>query len=95
MEDKVITIMSCPYARALLIQGQLEAEGIECYLKNINLIQPDIATGVKVRVNKSDADKAYTIIDSMKEKFGEGKMKAVKKLKDIRRILVPVDFSDF
>jgi nucleotide-binding universal stress UspA family protein len=95
MEDKVITIITCSYARALLIQGQLESEGIECYLKNINLVQPDIATGVNVRIHKSDADKAYSIIETMKDNFGEGKMEAVNKLKNIRRILVPVDFSEF
>lgn len=95
MEDKVITIVRCPYARALLIQGQLEAEGIECYLTNINLVQPDIATGVNVRINKSEASKAYTLIEEMKDKFGTDKLKAVKKLRNIRRILVPIDFSEF
>jgi len=95
MEDKVITIIRCPYSRAHLIKGQLEAEGIECFLSNINLVQPDIATGVNVKINKSDADRAYTIIENMKDNFGVDKLKAVKKLRDIRRILVPVDFSEF
>lgn len=95
MEDKVITIISCPYSRAHLIKGQLEAEGIECFLSNINLVQPDIATGVNVRINKSDASRAYTIIEEMKDHFGADKLKAIKHLKDIRRILLPVDFSEF
>lgn len=95
MEDKVITIVSCPYSRAHLIKGQLEAEGIECFLTNINLVQPDIATGVNVRIHKSDENRAYNIIEDMKDNFGNAKMKAVQQLRDIRRILVPVDFSAF
>jgi hypothetical protein len=63
MEDKVITIISCPYSRAHLIKGQLEAEGIECFLSNINLVQPDIASGVDVNINKEDASRAYEIIE--------------------------------
>ncbi len=95
MEDKVITILSCPYFRAILIKGQLEANGIECFLTNINLVQPDIATGVNVRIHRSDEEKAYTIIEDMKDNYGDDKMKAINHLKDIRRILVPVDFSEF
>ena len=81
MEDKVITILSCTYSRAQLINGQLEANGIECFLTHVNLVQPGIATGVNVRINKSDENRAYTIIEDMKDNFGEAKMEAVNILK--------------
>ena len=94
MEDRIITITTCPYSRAQLIKGRLEANGIECFLSNINLVQPGIATGVKVKIQEKDADEAYRIIEKIKHQAGEEKQPTLKKLKRIRRILVPVDFSE-
>ncbi|MCB2221398.1 MAG: universal stress protein [Bacteroidetes bacterium] len=94
MFDRIVTITSCPYSRAQLIKGRLEAEGIECFLTNINLVQPDIATGVKIKINEKDTDVAFRIIEEMKGQFGEKKLPALHQLKSIRRILVPVDLSE-
>ena len=94
MEDKIITVASYPYSRAQLLKSRLEAEGIECFLSNINLLQPDIASGVKIRINEKDADRAMRIIEDIKEEYGKAKQKTIEKLKSVRRILVPVDFSD-
>jgi len=94
MEEKIITIASYPYSRAQLLKGRLEAEGIECFLSNINLVQPDISTGVKVKINDKDADRAYKIIDEIKDEYGKEKEETVELLKSVRRILVPVDFSE-
>jgi hypothetical protein len=38
MEDKLTTIAYHTYSRALLLQSQLEAAGIECFLSNVNNI---------------------------------------------------------
>ena len=94
MKDQIVTITTCPYSRAQLIKSQLEAEGIECFLSNINLIQPGIATGVKVRVNETDFSEAFRIIEDLKSSSGTGKLETIKAMKSIRRILVPVDFSE-
>jgi nucleotide-binding universal stress UspA family protein len=94
MEDRIVTITSCRYSRAQLIKGRLEAEGIECFLSNINILQAGVAAGVKVKINEKDADRAFRIINEMKSQFGESKMPVVDQMKSIRRILVPVDFSD-
>jgi len=94
MEDKIITIASYPYSRAQLLKGRLEAEGIECFLSNINLVQPHVSSGVKIKINEKDAEAAIKIIDEIKEQYGEAKQSTVDRLKSIRRILVPVDFTD-
>lgn len=94
MEDKIITIATHPYSRAQLLRGRLEAEGIECFLSNINLVQPQISGGVKIKINEKDAEQALQIIDKIKEEYGEAKQKTVERLKNIRRILVPFDFSE-
>ncbi len=95
METTIITIATFPYSRAQLIKGRLEAEGIECFLSHINLVQPDIAAGVGLKINKTDAPEALQIIEEIKEDYGLGKKATIEKLKSIRRILVPVDFSDY
>ncbi len=94
MEEKIITIASYPYSRAQLLKGRLEAEGIECFLSNINLVQPDISTGVKVKINEVDAERAYKIIEEIKDEYGKDKEQSVELLKHVRRILVPIDFSE-
>ncbi len=94
MFERIVTITTCPYSRAQLIKGMLEAEGIECFLTNVNLVQPDVAGGVNVRISEKDTDRAYRIVEEMKAQYGEDKMPAVRQLKSIRRILVPVDMSE-
>jgi len=94
MEDKIITIASYPYSRAQLLKGRLEAEGIECFLSNINLVQPGVATGVKIRINEKDTDRVMKILEEIKDEYGKGKQEIVERLKSVRRILVPIDFSD-
>ena len=94
MEEKIITIASYPYSRAQLLRGRLEAEGIECFLSNINLVQPDISTGVKVKIKEADAGRAYKILDEIKDEYGKAKQQTIDRLKNVRRILVPVDFSE-
>ncbi len=94
MEENIITIATYPYSRAQLLKGRLEAEGIECFLSNINLVQAQISGGVKINIAGKDTAKALKIIDEVKEEYGEAKQKIVDRLKSIRRILVPVDFSE-
>lgn len=95
MEDRIVTITSCHYARAQLIKARLEAAGIECFLTHINLVQPGVATGVRVKIQEKDAETAGKIIEEIMGMTGEEKHATIQKLKRIRRILVPVDFSEY
>lgn len=94
MENKIITIAEETYSRAQLIQGRLEAEGISCFLTNVNLVQSDVAAGVRIKIREQDKERALEIIEEMRHKSGEEKKKTVERLKAVRRILVPVDFSE-
>lgn len=94
MENKIITIAEETYNRAQLIQGRLEAEGITSFLTNVNLVQSDVASGVRIKIREDDKDRAMAIIEEMRNSFGEEKEKTVTQLKAVRRILVPVDFSE-
>lgn len=94
MDTNLVIIASYNYSRALLLRGRLEAEGIECYLANINLVQPDISSGVKVLIKKEDVAAATRIIKSISKDYGETGEVLKPALYKIHRILVPVDFSD-
>lgn len=96
MEDKLITIAIHNYARAEIIRTRLEAEGVECYLKNINLIHSVISGGVKIRVASNDLEKALRIIEKISDQFREEYQNEINEPdKSVQRILVPVDFSDY
>ncbi len=93
MDTNLVVIATYNYSRALLLRGRLESEGIECYLANINLVNPDISSGVKVMIKKEDVAAVTRIIKSISKEYGEeADLKPM--LYKIHRILVPVDFSD-
>lgn len=89
MEDKLTTIALLPYSKAEILRELMEAEGIECFLENINLLQGAVASGVKVRISGSKVKKAIPILDKML-----GKVEVMVRQSE-NTILVPVDFSKF
>ncbi len=92
--DKIVTIARFPNNRALLLQSMLQSQGIECFLAHENLLQAAVSEGVEIKVRSSDIARALKLIEEYKQDSGLQKEKSIKALKSIRRILVPVDFSD-
>lgn len=93
MEDKLVTVAIHTYERALILKGILESEGIETYLHNVNLIQPVISSGVRVRIKESDLPSALKIIEELvftDEFIQDDKNQNLNKV-----ILVPIDFSEY
>ncbi|MBI9054634.1 MAG: universal stress protein [Bacteroidales bacterium] len=95
MKDQLITIAIHNYARAEVLRTRLEAEGVECHLKNINLIHSVISGGVKVRVHSRDLEKALRIVEKTSEQFREDYLDELSESRSVQRILVPIDFSDY
>lgn len=89
MEDKLTTIALLPYSKAEILRELMEAEGIECYLENINLIQGAVASGVKVRIADSKVKKALPVLNRML-----GKVEIIAQQTE-NSILVPIDFSTY
>lgn len=52
MEDKLVTLAILTYAKAQILKNVLENEGIEAYIHNVNLIQPVISSGVRLRIKE-------------------------------------------
>ncbi len=93
MEEKLVTIATYNYSRAEITKEHLEASGITCYLRNVNLIQPNVSSGVQIRINEKDVEKALKIMFKIKQKYDDNLQK--KQLTTIKKILVPIDFSDY
>jgi len=93
-DEKIIVIARYSNSRALLLKSKLEADGIECFLSNQNLLQAAVSGGVEIKVRKSDVEKSLRVIELYKEQHGKQKEASVRSLRSVRKILVPVDFSD-
>lgn len=87
-DDKLVTVAIHTFEKAQILKTILESEGIETYIHNVNLIQPSVSAGVRVRIKETDLLKALSIIEKMD--LGEPSKKNGKST-----ILVPVDFSDY
>lgn len=87
MEEKLIVIATESFASAQILQTYLESNGIECYLHNVNLVQPMISEGVQVQIKESDAEIAIKLLGEQHPK------EHPQKLTSPRKILVPIDFS--
>lgn len=92
MSERIRTLATLTYMRAQLLCAMLEENGIECFMTNINLLK-EAPGGVKVKINETDARKAMDIFKNFKSAYGKQKEPAVRYMRSIRRILVPVDFT--
>ncbi|MDM8158734.1 universal stress protein [Labilibaculum sp. K2S] len=97
MKDRMITLATYGYSRAQLLKTRLESEGVECFLKNLNLIQSAVGGGVKLRIRAQDLAQALEIIEELELSYAQEDFKKSfpRKKIDVNRILVPIDFSDF
>ncbi|MFT3739120.1 MAG: universal stress protein [Breznakibacter sp.] len=97
MDEKIITLGKYTFERAHVVKTLLESAGIECFLQNINLLQGAIASGVKVRINEEDLEKAMSIVESWLKPDESPKTANDGEDRDstLARILLPIDFSDY
>jgi nucleotide-binding universal stress UspA family protein len=92
MEEKLLTLAIHTSETAQILKTILETEGIEACIHNVNLIQPVISAGVRVRIKESDLVRALSIIEDNKwlEEVHEGMAE-----KKRNQVLIPVDFSKY
>lgn len=95
MEDKLITLAILTYSKAQILQSVLENEGIESYIHNVNLIQPVISSGVRVRIKESDLPQALKIIESSSWLSSEILHEESPASPKASYVLIPIDFSPY
>lgn len=89
MEEKLIVIATESYSKALVLKSYLEANGVECFLHDMNILEGAIAKGVKVEIRESDAERALKLLSALHQTEDAKRLDRL-----LRKILVPVDFSE-
>lgn len=89
--SRLVTVAIHTFNRAHQLKSILEAENIEVTLQNVNLTNPGVSAGVRVRIKETDLPLALRVIENI-EIFSP---EALEKSGDTRpqEILVPIDFS--
>ncbi len=91
MEDKLVTLAIRTYQRAQMIKNILDEQGIETLIHNLNLENPEMAVGVRVRIKEKDLPRALKIVEEV-EKAWEEEEKLLHE--ERKEVLIPIDFSD-
>lgn len=91
-KDRMLTVAIHTYEKALQLKALLEGEGINVVLNNVNLSEPTVSSGIRVRIHEHDLPLALRIIENS-EIFITPEP-AVEADAD-REILAPVDFSPY
>ena len=97
MEDeKIITLATYTFQQAQIVETLLKANGIDCFLQNINLIHGAVSAGVKLKIKEYDLSEAMKILETIKLQVVEDTTEEEQKSGlNIPKVLLPVDFSDY
>lgn len=98
--EELVTLAIHSFGEAQILKTMLESEGIEVQLANVNLIQPMVSAGVRVRIRQSDLPRALSIIeqshlaeDIALEPSAEKEKAPQKEATSDPYVLIPVDFG--
>ena len=89
--SRLITVAIHTYEKALPVKALLEREGIAVTLQNVNLQQPEVSSGVRLRIDEKDLPLALRIIENA-DIFMPTAGESIAERK--HSVLVPVDFSE-
>ncbi len=89
---RLITLAIHTYEKALNVRALLEAEGIQVTLQNVNLEQPVVSSGVRVRIAESDLPLALRIIEN--PDLSDATLHQSLSPASARVMVVPTDFSE-
>jgi len=92
VKERIITVGHFAWSRALLLQIILQDSGIDCFIVSKDTVLPH--GYVDLRVKEKDLPNALKIIKISQQDTGSAKENAISRMRAVRRILVPVDFSD-
>jgi nucleotide-binding universal stress UspA family protein len=92
-KSKLVTLAIHTYQKAQIVKAFLEREGIDVSLQNVNQTQPEVSSGVRIRIKESDLPRALRLVENSQLLHGEENPVSAKSHK--RTILIPVDFSEY
>lgn len=91
MADRYITVAIHTYEKAVALRTILEREGIVVEFRNVNIEQPVVSSGIRVRIKEKDLPLALRVIEN-REIFDVSAHYAP--AGKSQPIVVPVDFSE-
>lgn len=94
MEDKLVTLAIHTNEKAQILKKVLANENIEVHINDIDAENPNIAPGVRIRIKESDLPRALNVVES-RHLFSYDDDETYRTDDGRRRILIPVDFSDY
>lgn len=94
MKNQVISIGTFDFPSAQILKTELLAAGIDCFPEHEKDIYSGLKPTVNLRIKEGDTAKALKILSEFEKSFEHAKAKALKIQPQIKRILVPVDFSE-
>lgn len=90
MNEKLITIVVLPYAKAHILKLRLEAQNIKCELEDYHLIEAVTSSTVRVKILEKDVNQALSELNL----FLGIKPETVPEKPIKRQVLLPIDFSE-
>lgn len=94
MEDKLVTLAIHTNEKAQILKTVLEKENIAVYINDIDPENNGISPGVRIRIKETDLPKALNVVEN-RHLFRYDDEETYRTDDGRRRILVPVDFSDY
>lgn len=88
-DTRLITLAIHTYDRAVEVKNTLEKEGVRVELHNVNLDNPELSAGVRIRIEEKDLPKALLIVENF-EIFNAARNDGNRP----KQILVPTDFTE-
>lgn len=94
MTDKLVTLAIHTNDKAQILKSVLEAEKISVLIENMGDNVSNTYAGVRLRIKESDLPRALNVVES-RNLFSYSEPETYKTDDGRKRILVPVDFSDY
>lgn len=98
MDNVLVTILSFTKPHAgYFVKEKLEFEGIDCFLSDegIKTTNSNIPQVIKLKVRSNETEKAIKVLLQVHEKYELDKIEQNNSVKDLKKILVPIDFSEY
>lgn len=94
MNGKLVTLAIHTPEKAQILKSVLEHEGLFVSIEDVNNEHPNSSESVRIRINEADLPKALSIVEN-RHLFSYNEPETYRTDDGRKRILVPVDFSDY
>ncbi|MCK4360954.1 MAG: universal stress protein [Bacteroidales bacterium] len=98
MENLLVTIVTFKKLHvACFVKEKFEFEGIECFLtdEGFKTTNSNIPQGIKLKVRANETEKAIRVLLQIHKEYDLDKIEQDSSVKDMKKILVPIDFSEY